>query len=163
MRNPFESVPLVLIFTSPAFVLPLILGPIILRKFVDDSLSRLAGVFTLKPLVATPLWALSLVLLDELKLPKDIGPALSLIPAIVLTVMIVWRYNNLFKTETRIASVLAGADAIRWLNTFAWMQSGGHARITDTFLMAGWILPNAYAVMSLVILWLRARKQMQVE
>ncbi len=159
MGNPFGSILLVLIFASPAFVLPLIIGPIILRLFHDDELSKIAGVFTLKPLVATPLWALTLALFGKSTPPEDIAQVLSLIPAIGLTAAIVWRFKHSFKTDARIASVLVGADAVRWLNTFAWMQFGAHPRITDPFLLAGWILPNAYAVMALVILWLRARRQ----
>lgn len=54
----FEAILIILIFALPAFVLPLIIGPIIPRFFRDVALSRFAGWLTKKPLVATPLWAM---------------------------------------------------------------------------------------------------------
>lgn len=147
-----------LIFTSPAFVLPLILGPVILGMHKGE-LGRLAGWLTLKPVLATPLWIMALLGLDELEAGLQIGQVLSLLPAIALTGIIIWRFRGLLRGEGRIISLFIVGDALRWLNTFAWMQSGGHASLNDPFFLAGWILPNAYAIMAFVILRLRSGRR----
>lgn len=156
MNNLYNPFLMVMVFTSPAFVLPLILGPVILRSYKDE-LGKFAGWLTLKPLIATPCWALMLELLDKFKLPKDPGQALSLLPAVVLTLLISWKFRGVFKAE-RTVFVFLAADALRWLNTYVWMHFDGRAQLTDPFLLAGWILPNAYAVMALIIL-VRRKKQ----
>lgn len=145
-----------LVFASPAFVLPAILGPVILRLYRGDELSKLAGVFTLKPLLATLLWAFIYSLGITLDLPEGAVQILLLIPGIGLTMLIVLAFKRLFRSETRIALVLLVVDALRWLNTFAWVRS--RDVLESPLYMVALILPNAYAIMALAILWFRARR-----
>lgn len=158
MPNSFEFALLVMLFTWPAFVLPIILGPIILYRYKDD-LSKLAAWFSLKPLLATPLWAIASAWLAETRINQEIAKILSLLPAVALTGIIVWRFKHLLRNEVGMVSLFLGADAIRWLNTFAWMQFDGRGQLNDPFFTAGWILPNVYSIMALAIVWLRSRKE----
>ena len=159
MRTFSEWIPIVMLFTSPAYVLPLILGPVLLRRFREDDLSRMAGWFTLKPLLATPLWAWIVDLEGGtgFYLPLDAFP--TLIPGIGLTLWILWKYRHLLRSNMGTIILLLVGDALRWLNSFAWLTIDSDAG--SPFYTAGLILPNAYAVMALVIVWLRKRRSLQ--
>ena len=150
---------LVLLFTSPAFVLPIILGPIILRRYREDELSRLAGLFTLKPLLATPLWGLIFSLEDRLSLAPSLKLAVTLVPGIGLTLLILWATRRAFAAERRTGLLFLAADALRWLNTFAWLLfSASLGRSSpDVLYVVGLVLPNAYAVMALLMM--RSRRK----
>jgi hypothetical protein len=156
MKALFDSLTLVMVFASPAFVLPLILGPIILYYYKDGT-GKLAGWFTLKPLLATPLWVITAVLLGDLNLPLGLIAALSLAPAVLLTLLIVWRFRRSFQVDSRIPFAFVAADALRWLNTFTLIHFGS-TTLNDPFFLLGWILPNAYAIMALVLLRLRKKQ-----
>lgn len=159
MGEPIEGILVVLIFTAPAFVLPLILGPIILRSFGADTLSRMAGWFSMKPLLATPLWALIVTLEGRTTFHQALDAAPTLIPGIGLTLWIVWRYRHLLRTELALVILLIVMDVPRWLNSFAWLTIDSSA--DSPFYVAGLILPNAYAAISLAIAWLRQRRSVK--
>lgn len=159
MDGLFQYTLMILIFVSPAAILPLILGPIILRVFREDEISSMAGLLTLKPLLATPLWAFIIALGSELDLPGLITQLLSIVPGIGLTLLIVWKFRALFGTQQKIAFVLLAVDAMRWLNSFAAFQFGHGAG--DFYYWLGLILPNAYAILVLAILWIRQRQFLQ--
>jgi hypothetical protein len=103
--------------TIPAYILPVIIGSILLARSKTNQLSRLAGVFTLKPLVATPIW-LFIYLYTHLEgLPVVIEVFFLLLIAVGLTGLIVLVFKPLLKTETKMVSVLLVMDSLRWLNT----------------------------------------------
>jgi hypothetical protein len=160
MRTFTEWIPMVMIFTCPAYLLPLILGPILLRRFKDDELSKMAGWFTLKPLLATPLWALIVDLEGRTRFYTTLDALPTLIPAIGLTLWIVWKYRHLLRTNLGTVILLLIGDALRWLNSFAWLTIDSSSG--SPFYTAGLILPNAFAVMVLVIALLRKRRSLQV-
>jgi hypothetical protein len=158
IRSFFEGMGIILVFTSPAYVLPILLGPLILRSYRADPLGGLAGAFTLKPLAATPLWALLLFLSDRMGLPDQLAPLVVLIPGIGLTLIIVRLYGQVFRSEKRIAFILLACDALRWLNTFFWSLLSGDLSAQTPFHIIGLVLPNAYAIMAIAILSYRARQ-----
>jgi hypothetical protein len=163
--NLLENVLLILIFVWPAFILPILIGPIILRVFRRDNLRRLAGLFTLKPVLATPLWAAAYLVGDTLTGSYWIGYALSMLPALVLTLLIVRSCRQAFATDRSMALLLLAGDAVRWLNTLAWQvlsEDIGFSTL-DPYYLAGLILPNLYALMALILLWVRARNQTRLE
>lgn len=141
---------LVMVFTGPAYILPVVLGVIMLIIYKDER-GRMAAWFTLKPLLATPLWALALGLLDNSGVPEATGQVLSLAPAVLLTLWIAWRYRGVFRMGSNFPFVLIGADALRWLNTLAWMLTSGRPQLTNPFFLVGWILPNAYAILAFLM------------
>jgi len=146
----------------PAFVLPVIAGPVILRFFRDDPLRGPAAAFTLKPLVATPLWLLFLLNLGDPGPGYQTSPV-TMIPGIGLTLVILYAYRHLFRTERNIFLLLLGADAIRWLYSFAALRFGAltiyELSVESPPFLIGVILTNAYAVMALMILWLRRKRR----
>jgi hypothetical protein len=152
------------IFVLPAFVLPVLLVPILLRVFRADELVRTASYFTLKPLLATFLWAF-LYFLGEggLGLPRPLTLGLTLVPGIGLTLLILWGARKHFRTESATLLLFLAADALRWLNSFLFMLGSGPNGWGDPGpnYLAGMILPNLYAVMAVVVMWLRARKRDQ--
>lgn len=143
----------------PAFILPLIVGPILLIKFRDDDLSRAAGWLTLKPVLATFLWALIFVSTDS----TEATYYLTLLPGVILTLIIAFSFRHLFKSETLIFSMLLLLDAIRWTITFVMFGPWLEIPIDPVdpegllYLMA-LIIPNFYATLSLIIGIFRARR-----
>jgi hypothetical protein len=158
MKELTDMILLVMVFTWPAYVLPLILGLTTRFYFKKDELSRMAGWFSLKPILATPLWALMISIGNSTHLSRDLQAALGLIPGIGLTLWIVWKYRHLLRTETGTVTLLLLGDALRWLNSFAWVIDNA---LDSPFYTAGLILPNAYALMAFVIAWLRKRRSLQ--
>ena len=156
----YEFIPVVLLYVSPAFLLPIILGPIIQRSSRDE-LGRLAAWFTLKPVPATVLWVTTLVwLANGLRIDTNAAEVLSLIPAVTLTGVITWRFRNLISTNAGVLFVLLSIDALRWLNTLAWMRHGGQIPLVDDpFYVLGLGLPNVCAVLAFAIMRRRARQR----
>lgn len=141
----------------PAFILPLIIGPIILFTYRKDQLSGIAGALTLKPLLATPILGVT----TYMGLRQAVDPWLlsTLLPGIVLTLLIVLAFRHSLKTDPDIVGVLLVADAIRWLNTHA-MLASGDSFWSPLFLVA-LVLPSLYALMALGILQRRAKQRTQ--
>jgi hypothetical protein len=160
LNETFGYTLLVLLFTWPAYILPIVIGPILLAKLRGDRIARLAGLFILKPLLATPLWAMLLSLKESSYMTEQTFNMLSMLPAILLTLLIVWRHRTAFTTDRNLALLLLFADALRWLNTLAWQLWDGEM---GAFYVLGLALPNAYAIMALIILWLRTRSQSRLE
>ena len=148
-----------LAFTLPAFILPLILGPILLRRYRDDDLSKLAGWLTLKPVLATPLWALILGSMSSFTAFPALKEALTLIPGIGLTLLILWANRRLFAAEKTTGLMFLLADALRWLNAFAWVYFSASLGMSapDPYYVIGLVLPNAFAVMAFLVM--RSRRK----
>ncbi len=150
-----SNVLLAMIFAFPALLLPLIVGMIILISSRGDRFGRFAGLFTLKPLVATPIWAFILSLPPGWESASAIQQVLSLIPGFGLSLIIVLAFRDLFRSATLFACIFLAVDVIRWLNTYLWLRNVNH---DGGFLLLACVLPSAYALMALVILRLRRRQ-----
>ena len=92
-------------------LLPAIVGFYLLRKYraPHERIYRMGALFTLKPIVATPIWAALI-----LGTPSAI---LGLIPGIALTALIMWRFWPLFGSHRETVLKLLGWDAARYLNS----------------------------------------------
>ena len=143
----------------PAFVLPVIAGAVILLYFRDDPIRGMAGAFTLKPLIATPVW---LYMLISLAPARDTSSPITLIPGIGLTLLLVYAFRGVIRTEAKTALVLLVGDAIRWLYPFAYLfwSPGAFEKssVENPLFLIGLILPNAYAALAFVILWVRRQR-----
>ncbi len=156
---------LTLFFTWPALVLPLLLGTFSLLKYGGDDMSRLASVFALKPVIATPIWALLCAITLGMApflgyIPLSLASPiywLTLLPGLGLTVAIVLLFRKLFQTKAPLAFVLLGCDMIRWIWTFLIYPESGPLSSYDTPYHLALLLPNLYAIMALVIAVARAR------
>lgn len=99
-------------------VVPFLLGFIILAGNWRSPFARYAGLLTLKPLVATPLWGLAVS-----ANPRNPGEhwLLSLLPGIGLTLLILLVAGKplTHPSTRRPALVLLALDAARWLSSFA--------------------------------------------
>ena len=90
-------------------VFPFIAGIILVTK--PARFSRLAGWYTLKPVITTPLLILSLLGWLAIDTLRYIG----LLPGIILLIAIPWAYRDLFAGENRVFSwSLLGLDVLRW-------------------------------------------------
>ncbi len=145
----------------PAFAVPLIIGLILLIRHGKSPLGRMAGLFTLKPLLATPLW---ISLFDELShghLPAALMALLSVIPAIILTILIVLPCRQAFAVDAKIAGVLVAGDALRWLNCFFFLllNEATSPLMLLVSLPIGLILPTGYAIMALILVLQIGKRQ----
>jgi len=140
----------------PAFVLPLIAGIAILIYFRGDPIRGLAGAFTMKPVLATPVWLYIILTITEV---GNRGSPPTLIPGIGLTLLLLYLFRRLFRTERKAFLLLLAGDAVRWLYSLAylrfWMGSLGDLTLKDPPFLVGILLPNAYALMAFLFLWIR--------
>lgn len=159
--NLFSAVCMV----GPVLVIPIIVGPMILRSFPEDPLGKLAGVFTLKPIVASAVLAVLLLNPWNKADPGDVAHW-SVLPGAGLTVLIVWKFRHLYVPATPLAYLFLAADFVRFGNTYVWLRALG-AEATDVALyslVAASLLPSAYAILAVVILTIRRnRREMAVK
>jgi hypothetical protein len=144
------------------FVLPLampfVVGLIVLVGYGKDELNRLIGCITIKPVVAYPLWFyLTNVVgttwydnsLDDIT--QSAGPLFALLPAIILSIVIVLVFRNTF--THRIAWLFLGLDILRMLNTLMLTSSD-----FQFWLFAfGILLPSMIAILALIIVTTRKK------
>jgi hypothetical protein len=168
--NVIGAATMVLAFAWPAFILPVILGLAIFASYRRDRLSQLAGLFAFKPVIATPLWAILFALTARLlsplapgREPYPLSPLyfLTLFPGVILTLLIVIAFRQLFMTGSKLAYSLLVLDVMRWMNTFlayfVWMspESGS---IGWSMYIAGILFSNLYAIVALIICIFQANK-----
>jgi hypothetical protein len=104
------------------YLLPaLIIGIYLIVKFKENDFARFAGIITLKPLIATPLWLLIFNWVDynfgigELSFPI----LLTALPGVGITLIIIIFFRSLFKSPyNNQVLVLLGGDTLRWGSTF---------------------------------------------
>ncbi len=158
------SASLIMIFAVPALVLPAIIGAIILIRFRSSRIAQLLGALTLKPVIATPAWimiiswAISYPTLAELNSPLV---ALSLLPGLVLTLIIVLIFRDLYRLGSRIPSIFLAFDLVRWLNSYLMLRSLYPDGINVLFfglVLLAVVLPSAYACMALYIVGTQERQ-----
>jgi hypothetical protein len=152
----------VLAMASPACILPVITGLVFLgsNRFRSDALNWAATAFALKPLLATPIWA-ALWLWSGYEADHQFY-YLTILPGMLLTVILVIAFRNLFKTHSLLVSLLLVGDVIRWVYTFImfapWLEFSAHNKTLDVWYPIALILPNAYAAAVLLMAFLRARQ-----
>lgn len=146
-----------LIFILPALAPPAIVGLIILLRYRRDPVSAMAGVFTLKPVLATPLWLGTMAIAAGL--PRLAIPALGLLPGVSLTLLIVLAFKRSLKTVPKVTGFLIVGDALRWLNAFVYagvVAVEGSVAVYLCSTLLGVLVPTAYAAMALVLVLNRA-------
>src|SRR5215212_7471935 len=114
--------PLYLLFIVLPLALPLIVGIVILVGYGKDELNRLIGFFTIKPVLAYPLWFYITNTVETRwydnwfdAINQSLGPVLSLLPAIILSIVICYVFRDMFIHP--LAWLFLGLDILRMLNT----------------------------------------------
>jgi hypothetical protein len=150
----------ILLATWPAHLLPAVIGGVLLVGYPHKALSGLAGLLTLKPLVATPLWVWLYVFSEQHGLLYGaVGPLLTLLPGIGLTLIILGIKRQDLAYAGRLLIIFLVCDALRWINSFLFVLNGEPLVLDYSPAdIRGLILPNLYAVMSLVmVFWIEPR------
>ncbi|OIN95327.1 MAG: hypothetical protein AUJ21_03365 [Anaerolineae bacterium CG1_02_58_13] len=156
-----------LICYAVPLALPLIIGIIILTRFEKENLIRLVASFTLKPVVAYPFWILIRFGISPLRIglmpaPLDLlgdllldlrASLLAAIPAIALTLAIVYVFRQVFKA--RSAQLFLIGDVVRWFYTFVvsvtvFNYSGSPPYLGMLLIFIGFLLPSVYAIAALI-------------
>jgi hypothetical protein len=157
---------LCLFICVPIFFIPAIIGSILIAKGVDLDLSRMAGWLTLKPILTTPVWLVSLtvsgILLEESPSPERawILAVISILPGASLTMWTVLVFRaTLFRPRAYAARLLVVLDCARWLNSFLltldsadWSRSGDLIDLIDAATpMIGIAMPAVFAIIAYVV------------
>jgi hypothetical protein len=154
----------IFVLTLPAYILPLIAGPLILVFFRKDPLARLAAFFTLKPIIATPVW----ILLYQLTLSVHYiyhtfaFYLATLLPGFLITLILVYGYRFLFRSSPVFFSLLIGLDVVRWSYTFfLFLPVLGFSPVElveGPWFTVALVFPNLYAAMALILVFGRFRR-----
>jgi hypothetical protein len=127
-----------------------------------SRISRLAGLLTLKPILATPIW---LAILGSDLSPAIVKPIASVLPGMGLSLLIVVVYWRLLSDPNAgAARILLGLDCLRWLNSAALaFSSGGYLfaltpSVVCIFAPLGLVLPTVFAVVALTLSLLVSRE-----
>jgi len=141
-------------FLYVPLILPFVTGLLMLILLRKDKLSLLAALFTLKPVIAYPIWwrlAILLTVDPPEGMSAPISSFLSILPAILLTAVIVFPFRALFKQEW-LSWVWLGGDVLRWMNTFLLFA---FPFSTGAMLGFGLMFPSIYALLTLAIMTIR--------
>jgi len=149
------------------FAIPVILGIVLLIKFFlnrhnGHQIYLLASIFTLKPMVATPIWFWIFWMTASPNIfTRALYLSISILPGAGLTALIVLTFRSLFlDPTTKVPRWLLIFDCIRWLNSFLLLASlvMGTATADNGFLLcvlptgyAGLFIPSIYAIFALII------------
>jgi hypothetical protein len=119
-----------------------------------NRLSLMAGLLTLKPIVATPIW-LAILANSFNSVPHRIELAhfLSVLPGASLTLAVVIVFRSLFSgPRAGIARTLLVLDCARWLNSFFMVlpfSSRGNGVFGVILALLGLTLPTVFAIVAL--------------
>ena len=141
--------------TWPVYIGPLIVGlPALFQK---GSFTRAAALFTLKPILSTPLWVLISFAVKGIFVP-------TLLPGLLLALILIYCFRHLFRTDLKSFLLLIGMDVIRWLTIFlicppwAYDSIGGCYTDNHSVLLIGFLTSNLYAVIVFALLIVRSRR-----
>lgn len=146
---------LVLACAVSAFVIPLIVGVMILGRARGNPIIRFAGWMTLKPVLATPLWFFFTSLMTS-NLPPSLPRWLGWVPGVLLTLILIYIYRDIVFDEFDhpIVPRLLGLDVARWGSTAfmygllnnAEMPSSGISGAGACFIPIAIFMPTIFAI-----------------
>ena len=104
-----------------ALAVPGWVGYSLLQRTRAHDFRRFAGVLTLKPIIATPMWLiLAEPYLFTIVDTTDPRYVLTIVPGISMTIIILWyfRHSLLSLNKLRVGLLIV-LDTARWVSTFA--------------------------------------------
>jgi hypothetical protein len=151
--------PLLVIFIVLPLLLPSVAAIVLLVWFRKDELNCLIALFTLKPVLAYPLWFYITSTVGTRwydnwfdNINQSFGALLPLIPAIILTIGTIYSFRNMFTHQ--LAWLFLGLDVLRMLNTLMLASSD---EMDGFSLPFGLVLPSMIAVLALIIVATRRK------
>jgi hypothetical protein len=138
-------------------ILPFVLGGLILKKYFQDGLSRLIGLFVVKPVVSYPLWFFifnSPFIGDTLRL------LLLAFIEVVLTVGVIILLKSIFHAKSWRLWLIILIDVSRWFVTFIGFFSLANSSFGTTqwwLALMNFAYPSFLAILAWVILLARDR------
>jgi hypothetical protein len=141
-----------LLWTIP-FWIPAIIGVYLLINQSDEKLSRMAALLTLKPILMTPLWFMSLRNLSSPVTKLEPAHFFSILPGAGLTLIFLIAFRSLFSgTTAGQAQGLIALDVLRWVNSFLLISpvaSVGGGALACLLSLTGLALPSVFAFIAL--------------
>lgn len=152
--------PLLALIIGLPLVIPFVIGIILWVGFPTDELHGLISLFTLKPVLAYPIWFYITTNIEPVwhdnwidDVERLFGGWLALIPAIILTIGITLTFRKMFTQQ--LAWIFLYLDILRMLNTFILSSSDGLDYFSAPF---GLVLPSLIAILALIIVGVRDKK-----
>ena len=144
-------IPFILPILIPILLVPAIIGIYLLRKNATLSFQQMLGIFTLKPIVATPLWLSMIEIIANPTWRHPIPDFLVLAaPGIGITVLILWVYRTAVKEHVGAVLFILLLDSIRWRSSSAAVivnRPYGSGILTLT----SFVMPTIFAVITLMV------------
>lgn len=103
------------------FVVPALIGIVLLARHSHNALSLMAGLLTLKPLLTTPVYFFLLIIVGSRLISFSfLLPAIvAILPGASLTLIMAVAFRSLLSgPRAGRAWLLLGLDCVRWLNSF---------------------------------------------
>ncbi|MBZ0279465.1 MAG: hypothetical protein K8L97_01910 [Anaerolineae bacterium] len=121
----------VLFCVVSTFVVPLIIGVMILGRAAGDPVFRFAGWMTLKPILATPLWFFMTSWLAT-NASLRLAVYVNWLPGAAITLLLVLAYRQtMFGDSAHPAALrLLGLDFARWISTAVMYATLNIANVT---------------------------------
>jgi hypothetical protein len=146
-----NSAPLIFLACCGAlFILPLWVGLKLIGEAqrARDSLYLMAGLFTLKPLLATPLWFA--LYGNGGRAPTLLNVCASILPAVLITTALVMVFRKVFANPAMRpkAWILLVMDWARWGSTLLMMLAAPTGTAAIVLIPASLLMPSVYAVVA---------------
>ncbi|HLO29548.1 MAG TPA: hypothetical protein VK249_10460 [Anaerolineales bacterium] len=142
-------------YLSVPFWIPAAIGLYLLTSR-QTALGRMAGFLTLKPIIATPIWAMIISFLHHSGTEAQHIALWSILPGAGLTVLVIVIFRRLFLGSRLIlAMLLIMLDCARWINsglltlTVSLPYNAANNTWAGIFAFIGLIFPTAYSVVAL--------------
>ncbi len=107
-------------------IVPFVVGVFFISDKNNNSnrLRKLTGRFIFKPIITTPIWIFVILYSNYLFIsqPSIFWSLISIAPAIITTIIIVYKFCDLFYLKNFVAWILLGVDIVRWGRVFMAMN-----------------------------------------
>jgi hypothetical protein len=138
-------------------IIPFVVG----FAFISDKnksanrLKKLAGWFIFKPIITTPIWMIVIFYSNYLFLskPSIFWSTISILPAVTASIIIVYKFQDLFRSKNLGPWILLGFDIVRWGSTYVAMNIPFYK--SDLVTLAELLsasFPTLYTIIAIILL-----------
>ena len=159
----------IIVFGAPLIV-PIIIGTILLIRSKKHRFGLLAAIFTLKPIIAYPVWFFAYNnYYDNRNI--SVTSLIAILPGVVLTLIIIYQFRSLFilKTNHWVAWLLLSFDVLRLVSVYLYSLGGESpfSKFIDVFSISSALMmslnPTLYSFIALFLIMIRGTGKMPIE
>jgi len=161
---------LVIIMFGVPLIAPIIIGVILLIRFKKYRFGLLAAIFTLKPIIAYPIW---FFVYSNYYDNRNIflAASMAILPGVVLTLIIIYKFRSLFnfKINNWAAWLLLSFDTLRWVGVYLYSLGGDSpiSKFIDVYSISSALMmslnPTLYSFIALFLIVILGTTKMSKE